>query len=235
MYGISDDLLDQYDYADDPVLQERLHRWDRVWIQAMISYARGISKFGLQMMAHQNRVAKDGANLLRHMGYSERAAYNFRASMLFHDIGKTHSTYNPSIWLLMDRPTPEQKIEQKKHARLGAEMWDSFAKERADLMDHPHYAVRRAVTLYHHERIDGKGPEGLIASSLPIFVQISCIIDAYDGDRIWRPHQPKRRSPREALRRMAGVDDPKYVGAFSGSLLGKYIDMKEKEYSMKVL
>ena len=54
---ISDTLLDQYDYASDPVLKKHLHAWDRVYIGAMMSYASGIGTFGRQMMAHQNRAA----------------------------------------------------------------------------------------------------------------------------------------------------------------------------------
>ena len=230
MFDLHDKLLDAYDYAPDPVLQKHLHAWDRMHIGAMMSYAP-VTGFGRQMMAHQNRTAHDGAGFLRFMGYSERAVKNFRAAMLFHDIGKTHSSYNPAIWSLVDRPSPEEKELQKRHARLGADMFESFARKTPEFLNHPHFKVRHAVTLYHHERMDGEGPEGEIVSGLPVFVQVSCIVDAYDGDRIHRPHQKHRRTPKEALLRLSGVDDPKekYVGAFSGRLIGRYVEFKEKE------
>lgn len=230
MCELNDKLLDSYDYASDPLLQKCLHAWDRVHVGAMMSYAP-VSGFGKQMMAHQNRTAHDGANFLRFLGFSERAARNFRASMLFHDIGKTHSTYNPSIWSLFERPTPEEKALQKRHARLGADMFESQARRTPELLKHPHFKVRHAVTLYHHERVDGTGPEGTIATGLPVFVQVSCIVDAYDGDRIYRPHQERRRTSKEALLRLAGIDDPKkkYVGAFGGRLIGQYLEFKERE------
>src|SRR6185295_7232712 len=227
--ALSDELLNRYDYAADPVLKAALHAWDRMYIGAMMSYGRDVSGFGRQMMAHQNRVARDGAQFLRHLGFSERAARNFRAAMLFHDIGKTHNTYHPSIWSLEDRPTPEQKAQQRKHARLGADMFRSLAEKNQKLLFHPHFQVRHAVTLYHHERVDGGGPEKLDVSDLPVFVQVSCIIDAYDGDRIQRPHQAKRRTNREALDRLLGKHDTKYKGAFDKKLLKKYVEMKEKE------
>src|ERR1035437_3486688 len=213
---LSDDLLTLYDYADDPLLKEILHVWDRVYIGAMMSYGRGISKFGRQMTAHQNRTSKDGAQFLRHLGFSERAAKNFRAAMLFHDIGKTHSSYNPSLWTLDERPTEEEKTLQKKHARLGADMFRSLAEKTPKLLWHPHFEVRHAVTLFHHERIDRTGPEGKNAATLPVFVQVSCIIDAYDGDRIYRPHQAHRRTKQETLDRLMGKHDSnrKYTGAF---------------------
>lgn len=228
----SDDLLNRYDYATDPLLRSLLHEADRATLSHMLSYGTDINRFGLQMSAHQNRVAKDGANFLRALGFSDRAAANFRAAMLFHDIGKTHPLYDPGIWSLTDRPTPEQKALQKKHARLGADMLTDFAMLNNEFSDHPHYAVRHAVTLYHHERVDAAGPEGLDVSKLPVFVQVSCIIDAYDGDRIYRPHQQSRRTPREALARLSGADgSDKYKGAFAPDLLEKYVKMKEKELS----
>jgi response regulator RpfG family c-di-GMP phosphodiesterase len=229
--ALNDELLDRYDYRDDPVLKAALHAWDKMYIGAMMSYGHGITGFGLQMMAHQNRVAKDGANFLQHLGFSESAARNFRAAMLFHDIGKTHGTYNPSIWSLDDRPSPEEKEFKRRHARLGADMFRSLAEKNQKLLFHPHFQVRHAVTLYHHERADEGGPERLNVKKLPVFVQVSCIIDAYDGDRIQRPHQAKRRTKEEALLRLTGKDDPKkkYAGAFDKKLLKEYVAMKETE------
>lgn len=233
MTGLNDELLDTYDYAADPVLRKNLHARDISDIRAMLAYGRGITGFGRQMMAHQNRTGHDGAKFLRFLGFSERAARNFRAGMIFHDIGKTHASYDPKIWTLDDRPTPEEKILQKKHAWFGAEMFDLSA---AEIKDHPHFMVRRAVTLYHHERIDGGGPEKTDAATLPVFAQVSCIIDAYDGDRIRRPHQPARRTPAEALRRLAGIDDPKgkYTAAFDPALIRRYIGFKEQELRITV-
>lgn len=237
---ISDTILDQYDYRTDPVLVKHLHAWDRVYIGAMMSYASGIAAgsggFGMQMMAHQNRVAHDGANFLLSLGFTPKAAYNFRAAMLFHDIGKTHPTYNPMIWMLYERPSTEEKNLQKRHACLGADMVNSLVERKPELRNHPHIQVRHALTLYHHERIDASGPENFMADRLPTFVQVACIVDTYDGDLIARPHQDHRRTPREVLRRMLCLDDParKYAGAFSGKLLQRYVKMKEAELGITV-
>ncbi len=230
MNVLKDALLDDYDYYSDPILQKTLHAWDRMYIGAMMKYG-GFTHFGRQMMAHQNRVSRDGARFLKYLGFSDKAAKNFRAAMLFHDIGKTHSSYNPAIWSLPGRPAPEEKALQRRHARLGAEMCESFADRNPGFADHPHFKVRHAVTLYHHERLDRGGPEQKIVTALPLFVQASCIIDAYDGDMIYRSHQERQRTPKEALLRLMGIDDPqhKYVGAFSGSLINKYAQMKNEE------
>ena len=57
-YNFDDDLLDQYEYATDIMLQEKLHDIDRINLGSMRSYASGINSFGMQMTASQNRVAK---------------------------------------------------------------------------------------------------------------------------------------------------------------------------------
>lgn len=184
----------------------------------------------MQFTAHQNRVSKDGEGFLLYLGYSAQAASNFRAAMLFHDIGKTYRLYEPKFWTLEDRPTKEQKSLQRRHARFGAQMWANYANDYEDLANHPHFIVRHAVTLYHHEREDTNGPEATNVTELPIFVQASCIVDAYDGDMIYRPHQSHKRTPREALERLQGVNDPKkkYTGAFDQELLEKYVTYKEQ-------
>ncbi len=232
MDNLTDALLDQYDYATDPVLRAHLHALDRARIGSMMAYAHGISTFGIQMTAHQNRVAKDGARFLEHLGYSDRAAHNYRAALLFHDMGKNHESYDPRTWMKAERPTPDEKAQMRKHARLGADMLMDIAQSQPSLIDHPHILVRYAVTRYHHERIDGTGPEALDISAMPIFVQASCIVDAYDGDMIARPHQTQRRTPREALRRLIAQDDTdsKYAGAFNKELLREYVTMKENQF-----
>ena len=211
MADIIDPLLDKYDYATDPLLIKYLHKWDRVYMGAMMNYASSTNGFGKQMMAHQNRASHDGARFLKYLGYSDRAAKNFRAAMLFHDMGKTHPSYNPMIWVLSERPTEAEKEQQKKHAHLGADMAQSLIDRCPELKNHPHMQVRHSVTLYHHERIDGQGPEHFMADRLPLFAQISCIVDAYDGDLIPRPHQKQQRTPHEALRRMLALDDQHIV------------------------
>ena len=65
-------------------------------------------------------------------------------------------------------------------------------------------------------------------SELPVFVQVSCLIDAYDGDRIQRPHQGARRSKRETLDRLMSKHDKKYTGAFDKKLLKEYVKFSSK-------
>lgn len=234
MDNLQDNLLDQYDYASDPVLAAHLHAADRARIASMMRFTRGVSGFGAQMTAHQNRVAKDGARFLLFLGFSARAARNYRAALLFHDMGKNHALYSPATWMKNDRPTPADRALMRRHARLGADMLDDYVAAHPGLKDHPHIRVRYAVTRYHHERADFKGPEKIDIRTMPTFVQAACLVDAFDGDLIPRPHQDHQRTPAEELRRLQGWDDPyeKYVGAFDPALLQEFVKMKQQQFNI---
>lgn len=234
MTAESDQLLDQYDYASDPALTAYLHDADRAWLRAMMGYGRCINGFGRQMCAHQNRVARDGARFLKFLGYSDRAARNYRAALLFHDMGKIDPQYSPAIWMQKERPAPEEKALMRQHARKGADMLDAHVAAHPALENHPHILVRYAVTRYHHERADKKGPEHIDVRTLPRFVQASCLVDAYDGDMIARPHQGEPRTPSMELRRLQGLDDPheKYIGAFETALVKQFVTMKQQQLNL---
>ncbi len=230
-----DTLLEKYDYSSDIKLKEHFHAWDEKIRQEIMNYAP-MSSYGRILMSHLVRVSREGANFLRILGFGDVAANNFKAALLFHDLGKIHPFYEPGIWSIKNQPTKEQRVLKKKESGLGAEMLKSFA-EKYGLIEHPHIKVRHAVTLYHHERINGQGTEKVDASMLPVFVQAACIVDTYDGDLIYRPHQSRPRTPSEALLRMLGDEksDGKYTGAFNRDLLLRYIRMKERELGIKVL
>ncbi len=234
MISLRDELLDQYDYATDPVLAAHLHAADQAWLRSMLSFGRGVNGFGARMTAHQNRVAKDGARFLKFLGFSDKAARNYRAALLFHDMGKNHVLYAPQTWMKDERPTADEKALMRRHAKLGADMLDDYAKAHAPLQGHPHILVRYAVTRYHHERADLKGPEKIDVRTMPVFVQAACLVDAYDGDLIPRAHQKHQRTPSEELKRLQGLEDPynKYVGAFDSALRDQFVKMKQQQLNI---
>ena len=86
-------------------------------------------------------------------------------------------------------------------------------------------SIRRwKIQLYHHERVDGTGEQGLTGDQIGQTMQAICIIDAFDGDMIHRPHQLAQRTPEETLHRMTSND--KYLGAFDPNLLQRFIDFQ---------
>ena len=80
----------------------------------------------------------------------------------------------------------------------------------------------KSLQLHHHERIDGNGYEGYKGEELSTIIKMICIIDAFDGDMIHRPHQPSQRTPKEALDRLKNGE--KYQGAFDAEILDRFID-----------
>lgn len=225
---IHDRLLDSYDYATDPVLKEKFHAVAARMDERMANYG---GAFGPYMVAHQDRVAEDAGAFMLSEGYSQRAVDNFKAAMRMHDMGKTHKSYDPGIWQLPEKPTPEQKAIRRMHPQCGARMIRNMMKydgenDDQDLVMHNHLRALNLVTLFHHERKDGKGPKGINAANLPRFVQIAILADTFDGDT--HPHPQILRTPQEALRRMQDPDS-KYAGAFEPELLAKYIAFKEAQ------
>ena len=98
----------------------------------------------------------------------------------------------------------------------------ALVKSPDALVNHPHIALTHALQRYHHERIDGTGYENLTGDALGKIIKAICIIDAYDGDMIHRPHQVQQRTPEEALERLK--NGAKYQGAFDEEILEQFID-----------
>ena len=70
--------------------------------------------------------------------------------------------------------------------------------------------------------MDGDGYEGFKGEQLGQIIKTICIIDAYDGDMIHRPHQSAKRTPKEALNRLK--TGAKYQNAFDEDILAQFID-----------
>lgn len=57
------------------------------------------------------------------------------------------------------------------------------------------------ISVYHHERFDGKGyPEGLSGRDIPLGARICAIADTYDGIASWKPYKKKQTTREEAVK-----------------------------------
>jgi len=200
-----DDLIEEYDYDNDRVLMSYFHPiaeslWDKIKC-----YGEAANDYGAVLSEHLKRTSKLGEDFLVDcLGFSEQAGHNFYEANLFQDLGKIHPEYDPAIWDLPHRPTEEERAEKRKHVARGA------------------YLIEQAIEMYHHERIDGTGRYGLTGDRMGNVLKAICIIDAFDGDMIKRPHQPAKRTPEETLERMQHGE--KYQGAFDTTMLAQFID-----------
>lgn len=219
-----DELLESYDVDTDPLIQNEYKPIESRLFNLIENYADNINEYGEVMSKHLQRTSAIGqAFLTQCLGFSEKAGRNFYDANLIHDLGKIHPCYNPKIWQTPHRPTAEEREEKREHTRLGVEYLDlSLAHSSDDLQTHPHIRIAQSLQQHHHERMDGDGYEGKSGDSLGLVIKAICIIDAYDGDMIHRPHQPTKRTPKDTLARMK--KGPKYQGAFDQDILDQFID-----------
>lgn len=218
-----DEVIESYDFDSDPVLQQHFHHIEQHLCRQIEEYGAGINDYGKGMIAHLRRTSEDGRDfLINGLGFSEKAGNNFYHANLLQDLGKTHPAFDISLWSLPTRPTPEQKAEKRLHIQRGPEVFSEAVRDEFDLLfSHPHVAlVIPSIQLFHHERVDGTGPQGKTGEQMGKVIKTACIVDAKDGDMIRRPHQDHTRTEEEALARMKGGD--KYEGAFD-ELLDRYI------------
>lgn len=222
-----DEIIESYDIENDPVLKEV---WPRIandlW-EEIGSYGKGVNDYGGVMQGHLERISSDGRHFMADLSYPAHAGHNFYDAFKLSDIGKLHSDYDVGIWSLPHRPTEGEREEKRKHTLRGIDYLEqAYARYSVsdDFLNHPHIKiVIPALMLYHHERLDGKGYSGKQSHELGKTIRMACIVDAYDGDRIQRPHQPAKRTPEEAIDRMMALDDDKkYTGAFDTDLLKKF-------------
>ncbi len=220
-----DDLIESYHY-NDPTLETYFKPiGTTLWLN-IEEYGQSVNEYGARLSKHLKRTSAIGQQFLTtELGFSEHAGWNFYYANLLHDLGKIHPSFAPQVWQTPHRPTPEERLEKRAHTRLGVELLDlSFVKAPEEMQTHPHILITKALQMYHHERVDCNGYEGEDVNKLGQVIKAICIIDAFDGDMVHRPHQQAKRRPAEALERMKTGE--KYQGAFDLEMLERFIDFQ---------
>ena len=221
-----DTIITSYSVRDDSAFGQAWTPISKTMWRDISTYDADGAQYGAHQLApHLSRISKDGANFLKFLGYTEDVATNFEDAYRLSDIGKIDKRYDPQIWSLPHRPTEEERALKRKHTDWALDVIATYIRDDETLLlDHPHVqTIIPALALYHHERLDGNGPLGCDGKQMGTIMQVACIVDAYDGDRIQRPHQPERRTPEGALDRLEAVgEDSKYEGAFDKTLLQEY-------------
>lgn len=218
-----EELIESYDVTDDAILNDHFKDIESTLWSHIEDYGAEINDYGQIVSKHLQRTSAIGAEFIKTLGFSERAAQNFYKANLLHDLGKTHPCYDPNIWRTPHRPTQQEREEKREHTRLGVELIDlAIIKCPEELQTHPHIQLIHNLQLLHHERVDGSGYEGLKENEQCTIIKAICIIDAYDGDMIHRPHQPMKRTEEEALNRLKTGE--KYQNAFDADILAQFID-----------
>jgi HD-GYP domain-containing protein (c-di-GMP phosphodiesterase class II) len=221
-----DTLIESYDVQDDDILDTYWKPIEEEFWHQIADYGVEVNEFGGILSKHLMRTSAIGmAFITNELGFSDKAGRNFYDANLLQDLGKVHSAYDINIWQLPHRPTEKEREEKRLHTTRGNEMIDEAIKDAPEaLKNHPHIQVIKSVQKYHHERQDGSGQFGIKGEDLGKIIEAICIIDAFDGDMIHRPHQPAKRTPEQALERLQ--NGKKYQGAFDPVLLQRFIDFQ---------
>lgn len=138
----------------------------------------------LQRMSNYSRlIAKGVADKYRFS--DEMVEHIFRFSIL-HDIGKISI---PDKILLKPAKLSEEEFDlMRTHTSKGMEIVEKML-ENLGLIDFPHAATLRNITLYHHEAIDGSGYHGLTDGAIPVEAKIVAVADVFDALTSTRPYK----------------------------------------------
>lgn len=102
-----------------------------------------------------------------------------------HDIGKIAIPDN-----ILNKPgkyEPEEYEIMKQHPVLGGNILNETL---ASLEDREYYEVAWQMTMFHHERWDGKGyPNGLAGEQIPLCARVMAVADVFDALTSKRPYK----------------------------------------------
>lgn len=171
---------------------------------------------------HSFGVAEYSGQLARWVGFSESDVEVIRTAARWHDIGKLTTPH--SVLRKPGRLDDKEREIIKEHTRAGEKLLGDDAPK-----------IFRDVILYHHERYDGKGYEGLKGEDIPIEARIVTIADTHDALIKARDYKPGMQEV-EALKLMTEDNPSPKFGrrGFDPYLLRAFVGMRLLEIAPKI-
>jgi putative two-component system response regulator len=156
---------------------------------------------------HTRRVGDLTAKLSRELGLTDYEVGLIAVAAPLHDVGKI--AIPESILTKTSKLTDSEFAIMKTHTTIGAGLLAGI--------DYPPLKRATTIALYHHERWDGTGYEGLKGNVIPLAARIVAVADVFDVLIHDRPYK-RAWSVEDAvseIRRQAGSHfDPQVVEAF---------------------
>lgn len=168
---------------------------------------------------HSYNVAFYSALLGAKLGMNEKGLEQLKLAALLHDIGKI--AIPDSILLKPGGLTSEEFNVIRQHPIYGYEL----------LKELPNAEYILPIVRWHHERIDGRGyPDALYGDSIPLWVRIVSIADAYDAMTTTRVYRDSlyAREVREELLQHAGIQFDRHLVRIFLDMIEEHMKMYEK-------
>lgn len=140
--------------------------------------SRALELRDLETEGHTRRVSLLTMELVQHMEIGAEQWNSIRQGALLHDIGKIGVP--DAILLKPGSLTAQERKVMQQHVQYGYNILAPITNSRHTL----------DITLYHHERWDGKGyPYGLAAEQIPLVARLFSIVDVFDALTSDRPYR----------------------------------------------
>lgn len=148
-----------------------------------------LAGFPYDLRKHSLNVCYLSQKLANYIGCTDKQKRTLIIGALLHDMGKI--CIDESILNKPGKLTFNEFLIVKQHTILGVKMLEYFTESHEIL----------PIILYHHERWDGKGYEGLAGRNIPKLARIVTLADAFDAMTCSRPYQ-KPKTLTDALKEL---------------------------------
>jgi putative two-component system response regulator len=164
---------------------------------------------------HCERLARDAANLGRHLGLEEDSIVALRRGGYLHDLGKI--------------AVPDEIL--KKGTDLTPAEWEIMKQHPAtgEKICRPLRSLRLVLPIIrsHHEHSDGSGyPDALRGEDIPLLARVLQVVDVYDALRTARPYKPARTHEQAA----ATMRTEASAGLWDEEIVAEYLAMLDKQW-----
>jgi putative nucleotidyltransferase with HDIG domain len=159
-----------------------------------------------ETQSHSYRVSIISEMIAREMRCPEEEIENIRIAALLHDIGKIG--VSSMILQKVGKLSPEERNHMDIHTKHGADVLHPMGGRVLQLIP---------LVLYHHEKYDGTGSQGLEGENIPLGARIIAVADVYDAlisDRPYRKGFSPLQAKEEILSNVGKQFDQNVVKAF---------------------
>lgn len=179
------------------------------WLLGEESVERDFVRF------HSNGVAYYASKLAKFIGMDEKKVEDIRFGAILHDIGKL--AVPDSVLRFPGRLPAQDMAHMTRHAEAGGILLGPDAP-----------ALVRNITLYHHERYDGLGYNGLRGEDIPLEARIVQIADVHDALMEKRDYKPAMSEEQTLLLMTQEPAERGQFGrfAFDPYLLRRFVTMR---------